>query len=526
MKLQYMIIIFAIIIIPITLLLTLYIQSQTDSIALQTKYDTMLLDATYDAVVAFDSNTLNNENSNNKDTLRESIAASINTFVNSLSNNLGVGGYSKEYLMPYVPAMAYTMYDGFYIYSPINNLETKVNPDGLTYISGLNYEHVLKPYIYYSEILDNGYIINYSLDNYITIYGNENDDVIVKSGYLLDTSKVEITGETVKYNGKNIENEVLKENISIIRDDDATNTPDIIENCQYFYNVDHEKIYKDNFGFFKVKDYRKQYRTGVFQKIINASGEIEVKEIKNVDFPNDSFPLDQSAKVYYVEAKKFTDEINSITGMPDYLKISSTNNPEDESSAFVQHKREVIKTCIEENLNNAINSYNSQSGKEYNFKMPKITEKDWEQVFRNVSVISFFQGIPVGLRTYNNYAVVTSTGNKEYIDPSSIYLIGEDEICHKKDCKMLTGGNLIGYPKYDFNQYRKNYNSSEVYFKHSKENGEGYIQSCYYCIVDSVNPQNSDIPEGSSDDNVRNKAYYTALARERYNLIKTTQNLK
>ena len=130
MKLQYMTIIFAIIVIPITLLLSIYIESQTDSIALQTKYDTMLLDATYDAVIAFQSNTLNNENSTNKDTLRQNIAASINVFSNSLSNNLGVGGYSKDYLMPYVPAIAYTMYDGFYIYSPIENLKTEKDENG------------------------------------------------------------------------------------------------------------------------------------------------------------------------------------------------------------------------------------------------------------------------------------------------------------------------------------------------------------------------------------------------------------
>ncbi len=507
MKLQYMIIIFAIIIIPITLLLTIYIQSQTDSIALQTKYDSMLLDATYDAVVAFDSNTLNNENSSNKDTLRETIAASINTFVNSLSNNLGVGGYSKEYLIPYVPAIAYTMYDGFYIYSPINNLETKVNPDGSTYVSGLNYEHVLKPYIYYSEILDNGYIINYSLDNYITIYLKKYDDIIVKSGYLLGND-IEVDDD-----------EELEENVSIITDEISKTIE--IKPYKYVYSTNHEKIYKDEENkLFRVIDYKKQ-------DIINDvyQYKVEGSEVVERVINPDNFK-DQSAKVYYIESKKFTEEINNIVDMPDYLKISSINDPEDESSAFTQHKREVIKTCIEDNLNNAINSYNSQSEKEYNFKMPKITEKDWEQVFRNVSVISFFQGIPAGLRMYNNYAIVTSTGNKEYVDPSLMYLIGNDEIYHKKDCKMLTGNNLKGYPKYDFNQYRKNYNSPEFYYKHSKNGTEEYIQSCYYCIVDSANPQDSDIPVDSSDDNIRNKAYYTALARERYNLIKTTQNLK
>ena len=248
MKLQYMIIIFAIIIIPITLLLSIYIGSQTDSIALGTKYDAMLLDATYDAVVAFQSNTLNNENSSNKDVLRESISASINTFTNSLSNNLGVGGYSKEYLMPYVPALAYTLYDGFYIYSPINNLKTKVNADGSTYVSGLDYEHVLKPYIYYSERIvhdDIDVVINYSLDNYITIYGKIKSESVAKSGYLIADTK-------------NVGTEVLSENISIYNEDTKDTT---IETYNYVYSSDHEKIYfdKNENKLFKMIDYKKQY---------------------------------------------------------------------------------------------------------------------------------------------------------------------------------------------------------------------------------------------------------------------------
>lgn len=248
MKLQYMIIIFAIIIIPITLLLSVYIESQTDSVALQTKYDTMLLDATYDAVVAFQSNTLNNENSSNKDTLRESISASINTFSNSLSNNLGVGGYSKEYLMPYVPAIAYTLYDGFYIYSPIDNLQTELNTDGSTYISGLDYEHVLKPYIYYSERIvhdDIDIVINYSLDNYITVYGKIDNESVVRSGYLVADTK-------------NVGTEVLSENVSIYNEDTKVTS---IETYNYVYSSSHEKIYLDENEnkLFKMIDYKKQY---------------------------------------------------------------------------------------------------------------------------------------------------------------------------------------------------------------------------------------------------------------------------
>ena len=279
---------------------------------------------------------------------------------------------------------------------------------------------------------------------------------------------------------------------------------------------------------------------------VDDNGNIISQEITTSNF------VDYSAIVYYAKAKKFTDEINEKLGkyiqaedtkllnMPTklgeygknieygntahFLNISDLNDPEDESSIFMQHKRKVIRACIEDNLNNAINSYNTQSGKNYNFKMPIIKDEDWEQIYRNVSVISFLQGIPSGLRQYNNYSVVTSTGNKEYVDPNAIYFIGDDGSYHNLNCKELSYSQIIGYKKSDFNAYRKYYNSKEFYYRYSSDKNkpeETYIPACYYCIVDSTKEAN----EGNIDE-IKLTAYYTALARERYNLIKTTQNLK
>lgn len=538
MKLQYMIVIFAIIIIPITFLLSIYIQTQTDSISLQTKYDTMLLDATYDAIVAFQSNTLNNENSTDKDTLRESITASINVFSNSLSNNLGVGGYSKEYLMPYVPAIAYTMYDGFYIYSPIENLQTEKDENGNVTSTSLDYEHVLKPYIYYSSRYvtdDIDIVINYSLDNYIAIYGKIGSDKVSKSGYLIDTNEVNITGLSISYKGNTVEAEDLKENISIITNENTKETE--IKEYPFVYDTDHEKIYFDEAGLFRVADYKKQYVIDkVYKKVYNGS-KIEKKEITN----DDDGKKDESARVYYYEANDFTQWVNANIGNKlkasdtkaidinennieenngaNFLSINSDNDPEDETSNFVQHKRKVIKNCIEENLNNAISSYNGQSGKEYNFKMPKLKDEDWEQIYRNVSIISFLQGIPAGLRTYNNYSIVTSTGNKEYIDPKAIYFIGSDNCYHNLTCTELENtNNIIGYKSVDFNKYRIYYNSAEHYYKHN-------LPACYYCMVDSTQTQQLYNGGNLTVTGEKAKAYYQALGRERYNLIKATENL-
>lgn len=538
MKLQYMIVIFAIIIIPITFLLSIYIQTQTDSISLQTKYDTMLLDATYDAVIAFQSNTLNNENSTDKDTLRESITASINVFSNSLSNNLGVGGYSKEYLMPYVPALAYTMYDGFYIYSPIENLQTEKDENGNVTSTSLDYEHVLKPYIYYSSRYvadDIDIVINYSLDNYIAIYGKIGSDKVSKSGYLIDTNEVNITGLSISYKENTVETENLKENISIITNENTKETE--MKEYPFVYDTNHEKIYFDEEGLFRVADYKKQYVVDkVYKNKYDGSGIIK-EEIMN----NDEGKKDESARVYYYEANDFTQWVNANIGNKlkasdtkaidinennieenngaNFLSINSDNDPEEETSSFVQHKRKVIKNCIEENLNNAISSYNGQSGKEYNFKMPKLKDEDWEQIYRNVSIISFLQGIPAGLRTYNNYSIVTSTGNKEYIDPKAIYFVGSDNCYHNLTCTELENtNNIIGYKSVDFNKYRTYYNSAEQYYKHN-------LPACYYCMVDSTQIQQLYDGEDLTVTGEKAKAYYEALGRERYNLIKATENL-
>lgn len=59
MKFQNLAVIFAIIVIPISLIMSAVIQSNIDTINMQTSYDTKLSNATYDAVKAFQLNTIN-----------------------------------------------------------------------------------------------------------------------------------------------------------------------------------------------------------------------------------------------------------------------------------------------------------------------------------------------------------------------------------------------------------------------------------------------------------------------------------
>ena len=53
MKTQHMAVIFIIIILPISLILSEYVQNQVETIKMQISYDTKLSNATYDAIRAF-----------------------------------------------------------------------------------------------------------------------------------------------------------------------------------------------------------------------------------------------------------------------------------------------------------------------------------------------------------------------------------------------------------------------------------------------------------------------------------------
>ena len=118
MKLQHLTVIFAIIFLPIILITSYYIQRQVDTISLQLSYDSSLLDATYDAMTAFEINTANEDLSTVSDSLRSIIDAPTNIFLTTLSTNLGYSNASSSYIQPYIPAILYTLYDGYYIYSP------------------------------------------------------------------------------------------------------------------------------------------------------------------------------------------------------------------------------------------------------------------------------------------------------------------------------------------------------------------------------------------------------------------------
>lgn len=526
MKMQSLAVIFAIIIIPITIVVSIYIQTQVDTQVLQTSYDTKLNNATYDAVKAFQLNETNSNTQNVTTEKIRDIEASIKTFYNSLAMSLNLGAFGEEQLSPYIPAIVYTLYDGYYIYAPFKNIETN------------NYENGLKPYIYYSARYKSGNIditVNYTLDNYVTIYGKDsNGEYVTKSGYLINPNDVQnVNNSSLMYKGITINSENLKEI--------NTETYAAKSYSSYVYketeNNQREKIYYDEI-------HRNWYRISLDKKRVN---------LKAADYP--SSINDNSAYSYYKEAKDFSQWVQSkfgnvkLSDAVDYageqdlnkniyyisnaketdriFNLTDVNNdPENEKSLFNDHRVNVIKYTIQTNLSAAIAGYNTISqvnDTTYNFKMPVLTEIDWSKVLNNVSVISFMQGFPIKNKYYNGYSIVTNNKNREFIDSDFIYFVSDsNEKYHSVyDNALSSLSNITGYRNTDFIRRKINdttNNTTEYYYSQWKD-------SCYDCIVTSSvrNTEQSFFEYINSTSYQIKKAYYTAIARERYNSYKSNK---
>lgn len=530
MKIQSLAVMFIILILPISLVLSTYVQNRVDTLSLQTQYDSKLKSATYDALKAYQLNSFNSDTSYFTNSKIRDIKASVNTFFTSLATNFSTVGYTKETLQNYVPAVVYTMYDGYYIYSPYTNewgtnssnqsireeMYEQIKPDTQnTYEDGESL-YGLKPYVYYScrykgNSSKGSYdvIITYSLDNYISIQGTVANGIPVsKYGYLLSDVKNLGNGE-VSYKDIKIESEkILEEYVCV----DGN-----VGNYQY------------------VKRNGIKYYKNVEGKIFNV---VNGKSTVQSDF---TFPTeDDSAKKYYLESlnmKKFIEDYLSELKVSDAVDINGNQfgdnstftkldgkifdfdhngGIEAEDSNFNTHRIDVIKYSIERNLSVAISNYNNYSGVTVDFQMPKLKDTDWDKIIDNISIISFLQGMNIGGKVYNGYSIITNTKNKDVVTEDSIYIKTTDSVIHRVtenelekkasgavgifniDAERRTGEDSLGttiyyYPKYGTLSYDSIVTQNNI-AKTSEQTLQNYL----------------------SDKKDLAKIYYTALGRERY----------
>ena len=128
MKIQYLAVIFIIIIMPIIIVFSEYLNTQMTMIKTEQGYDSKLFDSTHDSLKAFQINTINSMYYTPESRV-DNIEASVNTFFNSLVTSFNYDGNLASVMKEYIPAVVYTMYDGYYIYSPFQNTLTNINPD-------------------------------------------------------------------------------------------------------------------------------------------------------------------------------------------------------------------------------------------------------------------------------------------------------------------------------------------------------------------------------------------------------------
>ena len=549
MKIQALAVIFVLIILPISIVLSEYVQVQMDTIKVQTQYDSQLVGATYDAVAAFQKNTVNSNYSDLTSSKMRDIEASANVFLNSVANNFKMAGNSKDAIKEYVPALVYTLYDGYYIYTPFyNNLLSGTDENNITVTDSSTYQNGerifgLKPYIYYSKNYSDsvaGYdvVITYTLDNYITIQGkitdtNGEQKIINESGYIIDITGItdpNYDGDT--YKGITIGNDIVEEYVGVGVDKDKKCQCVKINGTKYYYD-----------GYDNEKGMRKIFYFSRNEK--QELGKTTANEYYENYFKNDE---NNMAKEYYKNAYKFTDKVLNKYRLSD-LKASDGNklfdtnakNVEYYNSKFNEERRQVIKESIEKNLSVAISNFNRVTEIVNNdFRMPKLQEDEWDKIINNVSVISFMQGVNMGTRPYNGYAIVTNNKNEESVGEESIYIVTKDDQYHRINDSDLTNGTY-GAEKllqgiFNMNFERKSIDillddgsvDKKEYFFPRKE------LACYNSIVN----QSGLIPMTTDDgdpitvyqylERIGNQRlsslYYTALGRERQGLFKMGNN--
>lgn len=633
MKLQNMTVIFIIIMIPIILVVSYYIGLQINTITMQKNYTVKLQTAAKDSIQALEINTVewNSASSNLADSKRRDVLAAINTFTTSLANGMGIGGAGKGRIQTYIPAIVYTMYDGYYIYSAslmkdqdtiekdqngkdVNYGRTQFDNNKIKYKETSSYQYILKPYSPYSARYVKGedvnVTVNYTLDNYIRVYGTINGEYQTKEGYLVVCSDEGVKGVTsgsisgIEYRGAEIKPEKLKENVY---------ADGKVGEYSYIYDQYDNKLYWDNKdgtnegNYFSVdKNNNKVYLqtalpegdagfsiTNRFRKISipmydNREDEWTVQKVFQilnprggykfyyenqsgafVEFTNPGKTLgtvkqeeDYSAINYCVESYVFTqwvtknlgnikvgdmqistgNSINSLenitsaeqqyygqynnVGSDQYIfRISDSNNPDPENddayaeSVLAQHKKDIIINTIEKNLSQATAQAQGMNPN-YEYRLPQLSYDEWEQALSNISIIAFMQGMPIGLKYYNNYAIATSTLNKEFVDPDELYFAGkDDQYYHQRQCEQATGSDYVGYRSIDYvaKSYEKSDNgttSTKYYYPHA--NSTNSELECYYCLVNRSTYKNNGRWKGNLLYKNWSDSYYNALARERY----------
>lgn len=330
MKLQHLSVIFIIIIMPIIIVFSEYMNTQLTIVKTEKIYDKRLFDSTLDAINAFQINTKNSTYYSPQSRV-QNVEASVNTFYNSLVTSFEFEGNLATSMKAFIPAVVYTMYDGYYLYAPFVNKLTNVELEKEDRTPNVEEEYIkkdsngkyidgkiiegLKPFVSYTckyKYNDKEYIITYSMDNYIFVDvfdpgKPQEEQNISKGGYLINGIEKKNGGNTYSYNGIDFnkdDKEVLQEKIDPY-DQDNNKVADtyyytIVNGTKYYYggnnfNGDWTQCSNDDYIFY-IDEQRQKHK----QIISKINEQDNFKEYYNKIFNNNY------AYEYYKEAYEFT----------------------------------------------------------------------------------------------------------------------------------------------------------------------------------------------------------------------------
>ena len=185
-----------------------------------------------------------------------------------------------------------------------------------------------------------------------------------------------------------------------------------------------------------------------------------------------------------------------------------------------------MKEKMESVLNSSITAYSKRIGG-HSYKMPKFSEEDWQKIYSNISMTTFFQGKSIGLTKYNGYCVLNSTNSNEYVNSNLMYFTDENGTYHDIRCEKKSNqlkGFKIGKRKVEVEKKDESGNVVKdsdgnivMEYQYQYDHKE---EACYYCVNGPLNTSQS-IQEYLQNANSDIKsAYWTSVARERYNTSK------
>ncbi|MUG44501.1 hypothetical protein [Paenibacillus woosongensis] len=142
-----------------------------------------------------------------------------------------------------------------------------------------------------------------------------------------------------------------------------------------------------------------------------------------------SFTLDEQVLVYVAATRSwhegFRRDIQAEANIP-LLR---------DATLFNEVRRSTIVGAIQDELSYRINKHNEvalRNGLSYTFTFPSIPMEEWHNTIADVGVVAFMQGIPIGHKVYNSYAL----GGSRVMKPTEIVGAMKDnmKVYYRRTC--------------------------------------------------------------------------------------------